>query len=140
MKRVLLLIISVLMISTTITSAQDTWKPKTPTAEMKFRMGQASISRQGYFYILSSHTDFTLMTEVWTMVLGNGREEALETINKLIHISNLNGGIYPYKDTDFGVYDKYLKIERKKGEIYYGEAFLYDSELKKAKQFIEKGK
>lgn len=128
------------MILMPLTYAQDSWKPKTPTAEKKFRMGKASVSRKGYIYFLSSYTDFTLITEVWTMVLGNGRKEALETINLLIEISEQAGGIYPYKDTQFGIYDDYLKIEGEKGKIYYGNAYIYDNELKMAKKFIEQGK
>lgn len=139
MKKIVSLFISI-MILMPLTYAQDTWKPKTPTAEKKFRMGKASVSRKGYIYFLSSYTDFTLITEVWTMVLGNGRKDALETINLLIEISQQAGGIYPYKDTQFGIYDDYLKIEGEKGKIYYGNAYIYDNELKMAKKFIEQGK
>lgn len=139
MKKIVSLFISI-MILMPLTYAQDSWKPKTPTAEKKFRMGKASVSRKGYIYFLSSYTDFTLITEVWTMVLGNGRKEALETINLLIEISEQAGGIYPYKDTQFGIYDDYLKIEGEKGKIYYGNAYIYDNELKMAKKFIEQGK
>ena len=139
MKKIVLIIIGILTLMP-LANAQDTWKPKTPTAEKKFRMGKASVSRKGYIYFLSSYTDFTLITEVWTMVLGNGRQEALETINLLIDISEQAGGIYPYKDTQFGIYDDYLKIEGEKGKIYYGNAYIYDNELKIAKKFIEQGK
>lgn len=140
MKKIIIAIISAMILMPTMANTQDTWKPKTPTAEKKFRMGQASISRRGHIYTLTSKTDFTLITEVWTMVLGNGREEALKTINLLIEISEQAGGIYPYKDTNFGIYDNYLKIEGEKGKIYYGDAYIFDKELKMAKKFIEEGK
>jgi len=140
MKKIIIAIISAMILMPTMANAQDTLKPKTPTAEKRFRMGKASISRQGYIYTLMSITDFSLITEVWTMYLGNGRKEALETINLLIEISEQAGGIYPYKDTQFGIYDNYLKIEGEKGKIYYGNAYIYDRELKMAKKFIEEGK
>lgn len=141
MKKIIMIVIIMMMQMPSMVYAQDTWKPKTPTAKMNFRMGRTSIYRQGYIYTISTMTDATLDTEVLTIHLGNGRQEALESINQLIHISELPAGnLYPFKDIKFIIHDNSLEIEDKEGKFFYGDAYIYDNELKRMKKFIESGK
>lgn len=141
MKKIIYVVILTMMLLPSMANAQDAWKPQTPTKSLNFRMGKAEIHRKGRIYIISLITDFSLNVEVISIYLGNGRQEALETINKLIEISEFPScNIYPYKDINFQICDNHLRIKEVKDKWYWGTAYLYDRELKKMKAFIEKGK
>ena len=121
-------------------NAQDTWKPKTPTKSLNFRMGFCEIHRKGYTYFISIRTDFTLDVEIISIYLGNGREEALQSINKLIEISELPSATeFPFKDFKISTYGYNIKIIDTK-ELNFGDAYISKNELKKMKKFIEQGK
>lgn len=142
MKKIIIAIISAMILMPTMADAQDKWKPSTPRAIKNFRAGQASIYRQGYLYMISAKTNHSWDDNEMSIYLGNGREEAMESINKLIEISEFPGGNYgyPYKDATIDIKDNHIEIVGIKGKLFYGKASITDGELKKMKEFIIKGK
>ena len=128
------------MTLTPVVNAQDTWKPKTATKSLNFRMGYCELYRKGYTYFISVKTNFTLDVEIISIYLGNGREEALQSINKLIEISELPSATdFPFKDFKISTYGYNIKVIDTK-EFNFGDAYISKKELKKMKKFIEQGK
>ena len=124
-----------------ITSAQDTWKPPTPTRSQSFRMGAASINRQGYIYTIAAKTDQAIDEKQMVLHLGNGRKEAMEAINRLIEFSELSvGNSLTFDDAILQVKEGSIQIVSIKDQFYFGEAYISDAELKKMKKFIVSGK
>jgi hypothetical protein len=124
-----------------IANAQNTWKPKSPKNNLKFRMGIVELSRRGYSYMIIAQTNFTLVKEYYNISLGSNRENALETINQLIEVSESSvGNTKQIDDVIVCSFGNKLKITEEKGKINYGEAYITTSELKKMKKFIEQGK
>lgn len=120
-------------------NAQDTWKPKTPRKELN--MGGVTLHRQGYYYWISAKTDNMFDEHRMSITLGKGRAEALESINKLVEISELpSGNELPFDDARLEIHGNYIKIAEIKGKFYWGKAIILDSSIKKMQKFIEQGK
>lgn len=139
MKRMLIIIMSAILMMPSI-SAQEHWKPQTPSNSIKFRVGTISLERNGYTYNIYMKTDNVLDENLMSIHLGDNREEAMESINKLIEISNEIGQIRFFDKAEIYVAQSHIVITDIKGKIHLGEATISRSELKKMKGFIEKGK
>lgn len=140
MNKIIVAIIASMILLPTM-AAQDTWKPPTPRNELNIRMGEVSLTRQGYMYILYAKTDNIFDEHGMSIFIGKGREEALESINKLIEISELPvGNILPYREAKVQTFHDHIKIIEVKDKIFFGKASIYLVDLKRIKKFIEKGK
>lgn len=136
-----MIVITMMMLIPSMAYAQDNWKPKTPAKTLNLRFGYVQLERRGYIYIIYAQTDFSLDTEIMSINLGNGREEALQSINKLIEFSELPvGNRLKFDDVELVTWGKSIKLIDEDKKIHYGDAYIGDSELKKMKKFIESGK
>lgn len=145
MKKILTLMITSLLLSTMV-YAQEEWKPKTATNSISFRMGLCKIERNAYMYDIYMTTD-NIYDKVISIPLGNNREEALESINELIAICEEGSGLLRFfkakhtgKTYEFYTFGNMISFGCIQGEIHYGNANLYYSELKRMRKFIEQKK
>ena len=139
MKKIIIIAIALMAIIPSAVNAQE--RHKTPSATKNYRAGNVVIRRTGSAYTIVAKTDFILFDEYLSVFLGIERKEVLESINKLIEISEFPyGNIFPFKDIDFKVHDSHIEFVNVKGKIFYGKAIIYDRELKSMKKFIERGK
>ena len=138
MKKIILFILAIMALLP-IATAQETWKPQTPSKTIRFRGGNCIFERRGYIYTICVRTDFTLIDEIVVVYLGNGRDNALKSINQLIDISNyLTSDKLPFDNNIFIPMGNYIEVVEK-GEHNYGKAYINNSELKKMQKVIQKG-
>lgn len=138
MKKILIILITLMMMPV-VAEAQEAWKPKTPRKTMNFRFGIVQLERDGYYYTIWLKTNHP-WDEHMVIHLGNGRDEALKSIEQLIEISNADGNIRYFDKAEIYVGLAQMTIKRIEGEVFFGEAIIGDGELKRMKKFIEQGK